>query len=205
MARLGKELPDKEQDGRKPFAPRCVKDVVEERLFAHRRDPLTRLDLVFMDAISLYFEGAGGQTLGQHGYSKDHRSDLRQMTLAVLIDGDGRPVSSSPSWPIAFTSRCARLRPLAPGLTARAALDRLAAVQMLDVHFPTTDGRTLILSCYTELNTEQSSWSSSSSSTYRRNRRRVSPHQESPPALQPAPCSGDLGPAPLIALSFFSQ
>jgi transposase len=75
-----------------------VKDVVEERLFAHRRDLLTRLDLVFMDTASLSFEGAGGQTLGRHGYSKDHRSDLRQMILAVLIDGDGRPVCSE-MWP----------------------------------------------------------------------------------------------------------
>ena len=81
MAWLGEELPEKEQDGRTPFAPRCVKDVVEERLFAHRRDLLTRLDLVFMDTTSLYFEGAGGQTLGRHGYSKDHRADLRQMIL----------------------------------------------------------------------------------------------------------------------------
>ena len=31
----------------------------------------------------------------------------------------------------------------------------MAAVQMLDVHFPTTDGRTLILSRYTELNADQ--------------------------------------------------
>ena len=98
MAWLGEELPEKEQDGRTPFAPRCLKDVVEERLFAHRRDLLTRLDLVFMDTTSLYFEGAGGQTLGQHGYSKDHRPDLRQMILAVLIDGDGRPVCSE-MWP----------------------------------------------------------------------------------------------------------
>jgi Transposase DDE domain len=75
-----------------------VKDVVEERLFAHRRDLLTRLDLVFMDTTSLYFEGAGGQTLGQHGYSKDHRPDLRQMIRAVLIDVDGRPVCSE-MWP----------------------------------------------------------------------------------------------------------
>ena len=34
-------------------------------------------------------------------------------------------------------------------------LDKLAAIQMLDVHFPTTDGRTLILSRYTELNADQ--------------------------------------------------
>src|SRR5262249_849605 len=35
MAWLGEELAEKEQDGRTPFAPRCVKDVIEERLFAH--------------------------------------------------------------------------------------------------------------------------------------------------------------------------
>jgi transposase len=98
MAWLGEELSEQEQDGRTPFSPRCLKDVVEERLFAHRRDLFTRLDLVFMDTTSLYFEGAGGQALGQHGYSKDHRPDLRQMILAVLLDGDGRPVCSE-MWP----------------------------------------------------------------------------------------------------------
>ena len=62
---------------------------------------------------------------------------------------------------VAFLACClhvtlrARLKPLAPGLTPRAVLDKLAAVQMLDVHFPTTDGRTLILSRYTELNADQ--------------------------------------------------
>jgi hypothetical protein len=38
MAWLGEELQAKEQDGRTPFAPRCLKDVVEERLFERRRD-----------------------------------------------------------------------------------------------------------------------------------------------------------------------
>jgi transposase len=62
---------------------------------------------------------------------------------------------------IAFLAYClhvtlrARLRPLAPGLTPRAVLDKLAAVQMLDVHFPTTDSRTLVLSRYTELTADQ--------------------------------------------------
>ena len=62
---------------------------------------------------------------------------------------------------MAFLAYClhvtlrARLRPLAPGLTPRAVLDKLAAIQMLDVHFPTTDGRTLILSRYTEPNADQ--------------------------------------------------
>jgi hypothetical protein len=49
----------------------------------------------------------------------------------------------------------ARLKPLAPGLTPRAVLDKFAAIQMLDVRFPTTDGRTLILSRYTELTADQ--------------------------------------------------
>jgi hypothetical protein len=98
MAWLGEELPEPEQDARTPFAPRCTKDVVEERLCSHRRDLFSRLDLVFMDTTSLYFEGAGGQTLGRHGHSKDHRPDLPQMILAVLIDGDGRPVCSE-MWP----------------------------------------------------------------------------------------------------------
>jgi transposase len=62
---------------------------------------------------------------------------------------------------VAFLAYClhvtlrARLRPLASGLTPRAVLDKLAAIQMLDVHFPTTDARTLILSRYTELNPDQ--------------------------------------------------
>jgi transposase len=62
---------------------------------------------------------------------------------------------------VAFVAYClhvtlrAKLKALAPGLTPRAVLDKFAAIQMLDVHFPTTDGRTLILSRYTELNADQ--------------------------------------------------
>lgn len=126
MAWLGEELPAKEQDGRTPFAPRCLKDVVEERLFDHRRDLLTRLDLVFMDTTSLYFEGAGGQTLGQHGYSKDHRPDLRQMILAVVIDGDGRPVCSE-VWP-GNTADVTTLIPVVERLRRRFAIARVCVV-----------------------------------------------------------------------------
>lgn len=49
----------------------------------------------------------------------------------------------------------ARLKAHAPGLTSRAVLDKFAAIQMLDVHFPTTDGRTLILSRHTQPNKDQ--------------------------------------------------
>ena len=43
-----------------------------------------------------------------------------------------------------------RLHALAPGLTARSALEKFAAVQMIDVHLPTTDGRELLLTRYTQ-------------------------------------------------------
>ena len=126
MAWLGEELPAKDQDGRTPFAPRCLKDLVEERLFAHRRDLFTRLDLVFMDTTSLYFEGAGGQMLGRYGYSKDHRPDLRQMILAVVIDGDGRPVCSE-MWP-GNTADVTTLIPVIDRLRTRFAIARVCVV-----------------------------------------------------------------------------
>ncbi len=47
------------------------------------------------------------------------------------------------------------LRPLAPGLTPRALLDKFAAIQMVDVHFPTTDGRELVFSRYTQPEKDQ--------------------------------------------------
>ena len=39
---------------------RCTKDVIEEQLFARRRDLFSQLDIVFFDTTSLYFEGEGG-------------------------------------------------------------------------------------------------------------------------------------------------
>jgi hypothetical protein len=126
MAWLGEALPAPEQDARTPFAPRCTKDLVEERLFTHRRDLFSRLDLVFMDTTSLYFEGAGGQTLGRHGHSKDHRPDLPQMILAVLIDGDARPVCSE-MWP-GNVADVATLIPVIDRLRQRFAIGRICVV-----------------------------------------------------------------------------
>ena len=92
MAWLGEELPEERQDHATPFSPRTVKDEIEEALFARRRDLFTDLSVVFMDTTSLSFEGEGGASLGAHGYSKDHRPDLKQMILAVVVDGEGRPI-----------------------------------------------------------------------------------------------------------------
>ena len=43
-----------------------------------------------------------------------------------------------------------RLRDLAPGLTPRAVLEKFGSIQMIDVHLPTTDGRKVIMSRYTQ-------------------------------------------------------
>lgn len=98
MAWLGEELPQDHQSGATPFAPRTIKDLVEEELFAQRRDLFSQLDLVFFDSTSIYFEGEGGQTLGRRGHSKDHRPDLKQMVVGVVLDQDGTPVCSE-LWP----------------------------------------------------------------------------------------------------------
>lgn len=47
-----------------------------------------------------------------------------------------------------------RLRALAPGLTSRAVLEKMASIQMVDVLLPTTDGRLLILPRYTQAEKE---------------------------------------------------
>jgi transposase len=62
---------------------------------------------------------------------------------------------------VAFLAYCLqvtvkqRLRPLAPGLTPRSVLEKMAAMQMVDVHVPTTDGRTIVLSRHTEPDADQ--------------------------------------------------
>jgi len=98
MAWLGEELPAKEQQGRTPFAPRCVKDLIEERLFASGRDLFTNLTVAFFDTTSLYFYGEGGRTIGELGHSKDGRSHLKQMVLGVIIDSKGLPICCE-IWP----------------------------------------------------------------------------------------------------------
>ncbi len=98
MAWLGEPLSKDQQWGATPFTPRCVKDRIEEDLFAARRDLFTGLDIVFFDTTSIYFEGQGGQSLGEYGFSKDHRPDLKQMVVGVVLDNQGKPICSE-MWP----------------------------------------------------------------------------------------------------------
>jgi hypothetical protein len=98
MAWLGEELPPTHQPGSTKLAPRCIKDQIEEHLFARRRDLFTELEVVFFDTTSIYFEGDGGANLGQYGHSKDHRPDERQLVVAAVLDGEGRPICCE-LWP----------------------------------------------------------------------------------------------------------
>ena len=96
MAFLGEEIED--QRDRTPFSPRCTKDLIEEDMFALRQDLFSGLDIVFFDTTSVYFEGAGGETIGQLGHSKDHRPDLSQMVVGVILDNSGNPICCE-MWP----------------------------------------------------------------------------------------------------------
>ena len=96
MAFLGEQLAD--QSAATDFAPRCNKDLIEEDVFKSWRDLFSELELVFFDTTSIYFEGEGGASLGERGFSKDHRPDLKQMVVGVVINDEGRPICCE-MWP----------------------------------------------------------------------------------------------------------
>jgi len=124
MAFLGEETGD--QQDRTPFSPRCTKDVIEEDLFQARQDLFSGLDCVFFDTTSIYFEGKGGETIGEFGHSKDHRPDLLQMVVGVILDNHGRPVCCE-MWP-GNTTDVTTLVPIIKRLQSRFAIGRVCVV-----------------------------------------------------------------------------
>jgi len=124
MAFLGEETGD--QQDRTPFSPRCTKDVIEEDLFQARQDLFSGVDCVFFDTTSIYFEGKGGETIGEFGHSKDHRPDLLQMVVGVILDNHGRPVCCE-MWP-GNTTDVTTLVPIIKRLQSRFAIGRVCVV-----------------------------------------------------------------------------
>ena len=124
MAFLGEETVD--QKDRTPFSPRCTKDLIEEDLFQSRQDLFSGLDCVFFDTTSIYFEGEGGATIGELGHSKDHRPDLLQMMVGVILDNHGRPVCCE-MWP-GNTTDVKTLVPVIKRLQSRFAIGRVCVV-----------------------------------------------------------------------------
>jgi hypothetical protein len=123
MAWLGEELADQQGCG---LVPRANKDLIEEQLFAKRRNLFNDVGLAIFDTTSLYFEGDGGTTLGRHGHSKDSRPDLHQMVLGVVIDETGRPICSE-MWP-GNTADVTTLIPVVNRLRERFQLNRVCII-----------------------------------------------------------------------------
>jgi hypothetical protein len=94
MAWLGEELSGPAGPVTGPLGPRTRTDVIEEALYHHRQDLFGEVSVAFFDTTSLWFEGKGGQSLGQRGYSKDYRPHLKQVVLGIVLDGSDRPIAS---------------------------------------------------------------------------------------------------------------
>lgn len=126
MAWLGEELTADKQFGATPFSSRCTKDLIEESLFARRRDLYSGLNLVFFDTTSVYFEGLGGETIGQFGISKDNRPDLKQMVVGAVLDGKGNPICCE-LWP-GNTADVKTLVPIVDRLKTKFGIGRICIV-----------------------------------------------------------------------------
>ena len=126
MAWLGEELPEAYQKGATPFTPRCVKDMIEEGIFQENRDLFGDLTLVFFDTTSIYFEGEGGEAIGAHGHSKDHRPDLKQMVVGIVIDSEGTPICCE-MWP-GNTTDVKTLLPILDRLKIRFGIQKICIV-----------------------------------------------------------------------------
>lgn len=90
MCFLGEELAD--QGKTDHFTKRRIKDLIEEELFFSRKDLFSSLGMVFFDTTSIYFEGNGGEDLGERGHSKDDKPYLKQLIVGILMDETGMPL-----------------------------------------------------------------------------------------------------------------
>lgn len=124
MAFIGDEVED--QKYRTPFSPRCMKDEIEEQLFEQRRDLFTGISIVFFDTTSIYFEGEGGDSIGQLGNTKDNRPDLKQMVVGAVLDENGYPICCE-LWP-GNTADVKTLIPVANRLRNRFGADKFCLV-----------------------------------------------------------------------------
>jgi hypothetical protein len=125
MGFLGEPLAPPAKDA-SVFDVRTRKDLIEEALFARRRDLFSDVELVFFDTTSIYFEGEGGESIGQHGHSKDHRPDLKQMVVGMVLDNAGNPLCST-MWP-GNTTDVKSLAPVVKRLQTHFGIQRVCVV-----------------------------------------------------------------------------
>lgn len=82
--------------------------------------------LVFFDTTSIYFEGEGDESIGQRGRSKDHRPDLKQMMVGMVLDNAGNPLCST-MWP-GNTTDVTSLAPVVKRLQEHFGIQRVCIV-----------------------------------------------------------------------------
>ena len=75
-------------------AGRSTAEAVEEVLYRQRQPLFGAVSIAFLDTTTLWFEGAGGESLGQYGHSKDYRGHLKQVVLGIVLDDADRPIAS---------------------------------------------------------------------------------------------------------------
>jgi Transposase DDE domain len=73
---------------------RSTAEAVEEALYRHRQPLFGAVSIAFVETTTLWFKGAGGESLGQYGHSKDDRSHLKQVVLGIVLDDADRPIAS---------------------------------------------------------------------------------------------------------------
>ena len=75
-------------------AGRSTAEAVEEVLYRQRQPLFGAVSIAFLDTTTLWFEGAGGESLGHYGHSKDYRGHLKQVVLGIVLDDADRPIAS---------------------------------------------------------------------------------------------------------------
>jgi len=121
MSFLGEKL-----DFKEALTARYMKDGIEENLFEEQRDLFSQGAMVFFDTTSIYFEGEGGQEIGERGFSKDHRSDLKQMVVGVIMSNSGRPLCCE-MWP-GNTADVKTLIPITKNIGKRFGIEKFCIV-----------------------------------------------------------------------------
>src|SRR3954470_22112606 len=119
----GAEVKEGRRMSRDRIVERQSKNIIVSRLTIVLSICVPIAIVVFFDTTSLSFTGAGGKSLGKRGYSKDHRPDLMQMIVGVVIDAEGRPVCSE-MWP-GNTADVTVLVPVIDRLRSRFAIGRV--------------------------------------------------------------------------------
>jgi transposase len=84
------------------------------------------VELVFFNTTSLYFEGQGGESIGQRGHTKDHRPNLKPMIVGMAVDVEGRLVCCE-MWP----GNTADVTTLVPVVTRMRELFRIRAITVV--------------------------------------------------------------------------